>query len=731
MTVSVLCVPGLFETAASMKNLLAGTAVAGNTQVNCPYNNWAPLDGNVDNGVTAFDALANSTGGVKIAFGDGLGACVLTRWLAQKGPTSGIPPADLTFVLIRNPDRTYGGLLHSTTYDGTFVDPAGNSWLLTPDTVPAGTPYTVADLAVQYDGWCDWPDITTSHWYWLAELNALAGITDANYKTPTLGDVNNTELIEGNITWLLAPTVPVPLLGTLDNPATEAIDKKLRPLIESCYSREYTPIGYTPPSTIPYPAVATVACADPAHFYVHNGGLTPQPWMQLQRVTGATFPAQTVKFPITNTGTNYDKLLQTAGATWINLSPVAQWVYGLVTCGPNRVTLQARSKGYIAVWTAIDYGYNTSPTLVEASRFGIGADDGFAGVISTGIAYCEAEVRANTRTFTVAPEETGWMRVEPGQAVTAMVHTRFTSTNWETSDIDGGDTECVSSIDCGELTLDMFATPVIEPAPPTLGVLGAPAITVIEVYGGKVSGYKHAPYTPTPTTDWLNTALDPSVFIWTAVDFPTTVFPLSAAIAAGVADTVAVINAVSGPFILVGHGVGASVISGVYDQIRSGSLTARRADLLAGVTFGNPRRQKDHLWPGVANPDPGAAGIDPSPLSGTEGLWWDFVNARDPLADVQASTQAGGWAANVWAILTNRIADGTWASVTAWLGSVSEAETDLAQQIWNCIYGAPLAGANPNLTYNTTKPLAPHDKRTSLNIALDYITGFAGSNWGP
>jgi predicted alpha/beta hydrolase family esterase len=51
------------------------------------------------------------------------------------------------------------------------------------------------------------------------------------------------------------------------------------------------------------------------------------------------------------------------------------------------------------------------------------------------------------------------------------------------------------------------------------------------------------------------------------------------------------ITATPGPFILVGYGLGAMVISEVYEEIATGSLKPRVNDFLFGFSFGNPRRK--------------------------------------------------------------------------------------------------------------------------------------------
>lgn len=118
---------------------------------------------------------------------------------------------------------------------------------------------------------------------------------------------------------------------------------------------------------------------------------------------------------------------------------------------------------------------------------------------------------------------------------------------------------------------------------------------------------------------------------WHGVEFSGSMSPLSKSVADGVVNLIADIEANPGPFALAGTSAGAIVVSDVYDQLRTGVLTHRRADLVAAVTIGNPRRERGHAFPGC--PDPGGHGIDADRLLvGTEDFWWDFAVPGDNIA---------------------------------------------------------------------------------------------------
>src|SRR5712675_1449631 len=107
-------------------------------------------------------------------------------------------PQNLSFVLIGNPCRKYGG----------YTIPVGQLIGLV---TPPDTQYQVVDVARQYDGWADAPTDPNNQ---LAVANAMAGglFIHTDYTNVNLNDPNNVTWKEGNITYVLVPTQIVPLL---------------------------------------------------------------------------------------------------------------------------------------------------------------------------------------------------------------------------------------------------------------------------------------------------------------------------------------------------------------------------------------------------------------------------------------------------------------------------------------------------------------------------------------
>jgi hypothetical protein len=268
---------------------------------------------------------------------------------------------------------------------------------------------------------------------------------------------------------------------------------------------------------------------DPNHFTVNSdGSLTPQPWMQWRCVataqanpTAGSYAVSTAydhdlldalqtsessvgnEFTqVTDIGDEYlgvigaalgtnllggvsqpapatiaagvkNDLLYNLTQQWTNDSPIDQWVYGMITRGGVRLTIQARTQAYILVlsgFTVGGAGADLTPTLTLSSAVGCGANLGLGGVLSIGTAYAIIEERQNGVSFPVAPELCGWTLLPPGDTYFAALQVRFASPYWETTSIDGGDTETETSYDDGGTRLDIYAIPVL----PVAGSLAAP-----------------------------------------------------------------------------------------------------------------------------------------------------------------------------------------------------------------------------------------------------------------
>ena len=124
-------------------------------------------------------------------------------------------------------------------------------------------------------------------------------------------------------------------------------------------------------------------------------------------------------------------------------------------------------------------------------------------------------------------------------------------------------------------------------------------------------------------------ALDTSVFYWQPVAYPAAPFPMGKSARAGEDELVRLMSLrdPADPFILIGYSQGAMVTSRVLRRILDGNLKQYRPGILAGVTFGNPLRERGHTFPGGA--DPGGHGLDPKCLQGAPEWWHDYAIPGD------------------------------------------------------------------------------------------------------
>jgi len=304
----LLCNPMNMDVSQLMNSLLRGTILnPDDTLINIAYTNQ-PGEANIADGVAKLDAKITDTRGEKLVFAYSEGAQVATRWLRENNATADVPSGDMSFLLIGNSERKYGGMIHGLDGFSSIADTKG-----LPD---AKVRWRVVDLARQYDGWADYPNapkirtamedlsaigsgssaytdamrdvgsMVSDNASWTAMMNIVAGMEYVHtmYFDVTVDDPQNVSYVDPaqpNVTYIWAPTYPVPMLGTSSTFPQE--DRRFRTLIETCYQR---------PVQIPLPD------------YPHTSWLsTSVPWSK-PAVTGwwaeeLDVPAVEAQFPFT------------------------------------------------------------------------------------------------------------------------------------------------------------------------------------------------------------------------------------------------------------------------------------------------------------------------------------------------------------------------------------------------------------------------------------------------
>ncbi|MGB0970394.1 MAG: PE-PPE domain-containing protein, partial [Mycobacterium sp.] len=157
------------------------------------------------------------------------GAVIATEWLRGNRNNIFAPsPEDLSFVLVANPLRKYGG--SRPAYDDD-IQP-------TPT-----TRYDVLDVTVEYDGVADFPD---NPFNLLAVANALVGFQYIHIFGYQDVDLENAEKLvwkEGNTTYVLIRRENIPLLEPLRELGlgglADSLNDPLKAVIDSAYDRTY------------------------------------------------------------------------------------------------------------------------------------------------------------------------------------------------------------------------------------------------------------------------------------------------------------------------------------------------------------------------------------------------------------------------------------------------------------------------------------------------------------
>ena len=197
----------------------------------------------------------------------------------------------------------------------------------------------------------------------------------------------------------------------------------------------------------------------------------------------------------------------------------------------------------------------------------------------------------------------------------------------------------------------------------SLGVKDPFPATVNNVPGG-------VPITMVPSGSFdalVGAAANPHLFNWCPIPYPATapisltslgsppeqtgpLISLGQSISVGVAEVTSQIQSTPGTFALLGMSQGSAVISGVMQQLQSGSLTSRYGDCIGAVAFGNPCRQAGKSFPDGT--DPGGAGMFPTGTTSsnmgwirngsTPSWWWEMATPNDPFATTPTDVSGGG-----------------------------------------------------------------------------------------
>ncbi|TRW82483.1 PE-PPE domain-containing protein [Mycolicibacterium sp. 018/SC-01/001] len=191
---------------------------------------YGPIEFGVTENVERLDKAIHTEGtDPKIVYAYSGGARIAAVWLKDHAKDKDAPPPeDLSFVLLGNGGRKYGGV------NGWFW----GDMLRT----PTNTQYDILDVAAEYDPIADFP---TNPFNLLAVANGVAAFVYVHlrYQDVDLDNPDNIVWTEGKTTYVFAPTEHLPLLqGFYDaglGDMVAGIEPKLRAIVDKAYDRTW------------------------------------------------------------------------------------------------------------------------------------------------------------------------------------------------------------------------------------------------------------------------------------------------------------------------------------------------------------------------------------------------------------------------------------------------------------------------------------------------------------
>ncbi|AFM17543.1 PE-PPE domain-containing protein [Mycolicibacterium chubuense NBB4] len=252
----------------SMPHNLGGAVCAAPKVCREVFHSWIdPLglsESGVDQNVARLDQAIRSTDGKKIVFAFSGGARDASVWLEDHAGDADAPkPEDLSFILLGNGGRKYGGI---------------NTWWYGDQrATPTDTQYDVLDVAREYDPVADFPQ---DPYNLLALANAAAafGYVHMRYDQVNLDDPDNIVWTEGKTTYVFVPTEHLPLLqGFYDvglGWMVQNVEPKLRDEVDTAYDRTW--LEGKSPQGAPTPAASQEQPSSPSAAMIRSSVPTKQ-----------------------------------------------------------------------------------------------------------------------------------------------------------------------------------------------------------------------------------------------------------------------------------------------------------------------------------------------------------------------------------------------------------------------------------------------------------------------
>ncbi len=207
---------GVPNTALASNWLASDTFGSLTARVPLLYSN-VPSVPNANAAVDIIDAaLHANTDKKKTIVAWSMGAQMCEKWLREEGPTSDVDPEDVEFILTGNPERKYNGVMRRSPLPPLIAIVYGGVGH------PDNTPYKVTDVARQYDFYADHPNdrnnlvaVKNVDPLWNPPWQNFGGLGLLNPMHQSYTDVRvdaagNSRYVEGNTTYVVAPSFPMP-----------------------------------------------------------------------------------------------------------------------------------------------------------------------------------------------------------------------------------------------------------------------------------------------------------------------------------------------------------------------------------------------------------------------------------------------------------------------------------------------------------------------------------------
>jgi len=277
-----------------------------------------------------------------------------------------------------------------------------------------------------------------------------------------------------------------------------------------------------------------------------------------------------------------------------------------------------------------------------------------------------------------------------------------------------------------------------------------PGLPIVYYVGGTYTDLNGNP-NPFPFDFWMWPALPPSQVaprgsfhpVRTCIDlsrvefvnipYPGSAYPMDKSIKAGNDYLTQLIRRFPGDFMLSGVSQGGSVISQVYDRLRTGDLRTRRSGFVGAAVWGNTRKEQgrtftDPVFGKCFDGAPTKSGMWKPNLTKTEDLWWELFDPDDVVACCENDPNGENYQRDKWVrrefqfMMRNYLG----LLIPLLIGPNSKVKNEQAaeafREIKDDVFTSDPNNTSPHHRLWLTKPFESQgDDRTHAEVMIDYL----------